>query len=964
MRVDLFPFQAKALGSLRLALAQAKANHTQFGGNQVISFTAPTGAGKTIIMASLIESVYSGDDLYVNQLGRTHSFSEEPDSIFLWVSDSPELNEQSKQKIELKTDRLRFGQCVTVDESICSREVLEDGKIYFLNTQKLSVSSLITKTSDTRQYTIWEILSNTVKEKGNKLVVIIDEAHRGAIGKEAGKATTIMQRFIKGWEGGLPAMPVVIGMSATIERFKGLIGTTLSTQYPVAVTPDEVRASGLLKDIIKIRYPEDQAGDKKMAVLQAGAIEWRDKWDHWDQYCREQHYAYVKPVFIVQVENGTATSISATDLDECIAKIEEKSGFTFEEGEVVHTFGQTTGAVEAAGLKIPYVEPSKISDDKKIKVVFFKENLSTGWDCPRAEAMVSFRRAQDATYIAQLLGRMVRTPMQCRVQVDASLNDVHLFLPFFDHDTVEDVVNQLNSSENGFIPADIQSEEIGATGSTIVTVKPDPSGREIPLTVPRTKVKPSVDNGPSLFDLADEPDASTPEDQPAETTVISWIEPTKPTDPAPAPSPSKPAVNAPLPSTESSSTPAAQNTEPQNASAIRTTTVRYNRASIVKAINDMGLTTYDVRTVKINTYLVSILELCGLLSRYGIYADALVDFKKDICEMIHKHITALKLTHDYPALYEQIRSFKMQTTAIDAFGHRVVESEADNLFSSSDEDVERQFRAANAILGKCGVGNLYGHKYYSEIDPLAYMIDVIIFANDDSCIEDLNIFAKKRFIEMNNQYRRIVAAKNIERLTHDFNTIVSNSDMITAHVFQLPGDYFMDDDPDGIEFQNHLFVHNDTGTVKIKLNGWEQRLLEEEEMHINFLCWFRNPSRWTKNNCALCIPYVMNDVHKGAFPDFLIIRKDPNTGLVVDILEPHDSSRVDNLPKAKGFVKYAKANPIVGRIQLIREMADASGKKKLKRLDLTDMNVQERVLLANNNEDLNRIFEENGFFGA
>ena len=85
---------------------------------------------------------------------------------------------------------------------------------------------------------------------------------------------------------------------------------------------------------------------------------------------------------------------------------------------------------------------------------------------------------------------------------------------------------------------------------------------------------------------------------------------------------------------------------------------------------------------------------------------------------------------------------------------------------------------------------------------------------------------------------------------------------------------------------------------------------------------------------------------------------------IIDILEPHDSSRIDNLPKAKGFVKYAKENPIVGRVQLIREMADSTGKKRLKRLDLTDMRVQERVLLANNNEDLARIFTEDGFFGA
>ena len=62
-------------------------------------------------------------------------------------------------------------------------------------------------------------------------------------------------------------------------------------------------------------------------------------------------------------------------------------------------------------------------DDRNIKVVFFKENLSTGWDCPRAETMMSFRRATDSTYIAQLLGRMIRTPMQMRITVVLGIAD-------------------------------------------------------------------------------------------------------------------------------------------------------------------------------------------------------------------------------------------------------------------------------------------------------------------------------------------------------------------------------------------------------------------------------------------------------------------------------------------------------------------------------------------------------------
>lgn len=47
-------------------------------------------------------------------------------------------------------------------------------------------------------------------------------------GREASKATTIMQKFIKGSSvDGIPPMPVVIGMSATPQRFNALVGELL-----------------------------------------------------------------------------------------------------------------------------------------------------------------------------------------------------------------------------------------------------------------------------------------------------------------------------------------------------------------------------------------------------------------------------------------------------------------------------------------------------------------------------------------------------------------------------------------------------------------------------------------------------------------------------------------------------------------------------------------------------------------
>lgn len=136
-----------------------------------------------------------------------------------------------------------------------------------------------------------------------------------------------------------------------------------------------------------------------MAVLQAATDEWKSKCDHWRQYCYEQHYAQVNPVFVIQVQAGSGKLISNTNLDDVIAKIEEHIGVAFKENEVVHTFG-STATLLVNGLNVPHIEPSEITDDRRIKVVLFKENLSTGWDCPRAETMMSFRHVEDATYIA------------------------------------------------------------------------------------------------------------------------------------------------------------------------------------------------------------------------------------------------------------------------------------------------------------------------------------------------------------------------------------------------------------------------------------------------------------------------------------------------------------------------------------------------------------------------------------
>ncbi len=436
MRDTLFAFQEDYLKELHESIQNA---HTMWRENrpQVITFSAPTGAGKTIMMTKLFEDILYG----------SADCDAQPDAIFVWLSDMPELNMQTRLKIEGKSDKIRVRDLITIDSTLVT-EYLDAGCIYFLNTQKLGTDKLLTQKSDGRQYTIWETLTNTAQRQPKKFYVVIDEAHRGTYTSAQAeiKAQSIMQKFIKGNpEGGLCAMPLIIGVTATPQRFQRLIADTPSTEHKVIVPPEAVRDSGLLKDRIIIHYPEI-AINADMTMFQSAVNNWKRMRERWLAYCEQENEKIVKPILVIQVEDGTDTVATRTDLNECLHTLEETLGRQLHPGEVVHTFNDHA-SLTVNGMDIPPVEASRIEENDDISVVFFKMNLSTGWDCPRAETMMSFRSAQDSTFIAQLLGRMIRTPLARRIESDAELNSVGLYLPYFNEVTVKNVIKALQESE-------------------------------------------------------------------------------------------------------------------------------------------------------------------------------------------------------------------------------------------------------------------------------------------------------------------------------------------------------------------------------------------------------------------------------------------------------------------------------------------------------------------------------------
>ena len=384
-----------------------------------------------------------------------------------------------------------------------------------------------------------------------------------------------------------------------------------------------------------------------------------------------------------------------------------------------------------------------------------------------------------------------------------------------------------------------------------------------------------------------------------------------------------------------------------------------DRESVTKFINDSALLTYVVRSVKISSYLKSLTSLVSLLTHQNIDRSALGTVTNEVVEMIHQYAEKLRASGDYDQKAKDILTYKLSIKIFDVFGKDLSEGQIKDSFYLSNTELDRQLRAVDAKLAGFGFPQAYGQQYYEPDNPDDFKIDCILFAIDDECMAELNKYAEKKFHEYNDANRRYIVEKN-ESVKKQYSDIISDGDIVSKHNFSLPEEITVPEDPAGKEYMNHLFADEKTGLAKIKLNTWEDGVIEEEQTRLDFVCWIRNPSR---ASWSLTIPYEINNAIKPAFPDFLIIRKDDKSqaGYVIDILEPHNPDFKDNLPKAKGFARYAEAEPKIGRIQLIRKVKDG-GKEKFKRLDFSKGEIRQKVLAMQTPDELDHLFDTDGFF--
>jgi len=361
-------------------------------------FKAPTGSGKTIMMAEFLKRIISNND--------------DRNTAFIWVAPR-DLHNQSKAKIEryLKNFPYRI-----VDKDNITAEPFAANDLFFFNwekgiTKRNGVWNNILVRENETERNLQDIMQKT-RDENRHIVLIVDEGHQNYYAPRT-------QEFINE----IIQPDTTIMVSATPRETPA----NANSVAKVTVTFSEVIESGLIKkDTIINADLENVTGETGSNVLLQAAL----------QKQTELHALNpeIMPLILVQLpnENENMSDLDKTE-KQAVENYLETKGITYENGKL---------AVWLSGEKhnLEHI----LDFDSQVQVLIFKQAIALGWDCPRAGIMVMFRENKSESFQIQTVGRIMRMP-EARHYDNDRLNSAYIYSAI---DQI--VIGETDDSEKGY----------------------------------------------------------------------------------------------------------------------------------------------------------------------------------------------------------------------------------------------------------------------------------------------------------------------------------------------------------------------------------------------------------------------------------------------------------------------------------------------------------------------------------
>ncbi len=360
--MNLFEYQINAVKQLNEGVAYLiekyeSAKKYKREETSTVHFTSTTGSGKTLMSFVLMDEL-----------------SKEFDNIaFIWIAPN-KLHQQTLEKFESYSN-LMYSKLKPLDsDNIDSDNLINSNEILCLNWASIDKdSNALIKENESGKY-MSNIISKT-KENGSHLIVFIDESHIGS-SNELSKANAFIESI---------SPSVRVEITATPKKIN-------SGEEQVIVNREDVVESGAIKkEFIFNDFEIDEDAINKEKLTNHAYKKLKS--------IKEQFLVigidYINPLMIIQIENDNQEEFRKTQYE-------------------IESYLEKMGA--SKDLVAYYLSDNKFqsenlsSNNCPIEIVFTKTAIATGWDCPRASVLLTFRKSNNDDFKTQVLGRINRMP--------------------------------------------------------------------------------------------------------------------------------------------------------------------------------------------------------------------------------------------------------------------------------------------------------------------------------------------------------------------------------------------------------------------------------------------------------------------------------------------------------------------------------------------------------------------------
>lgn len=392
MWIEFKNYQEKAIVKLK----QEVNDLLDAEGNKICIFKAPTGSGKTLMMAEFLRRLI---DSRID--GKKFSF--------IWIAVN-KLHDQSRNSLKKYYDPIGVALKCSYFEDLDDRKIGEN-EILFLNWASINKKENIYVRANERDNNLSNIVART-KDEGRIIILIIDESHRNA---ETDKSKELIEDI---------GPKITIEVSAT-PQLKGVF-------RGVEVELKDVKDEGMIKKEIAInpgfenfkldRTLADKTADE--IVVEAGL---KKRAELAKLYASEG--SSVNPLMLIQIPDNRQGLINKKD---AIIQLLAKYGITTESGRLAIYLSDRDSKINLENIE---------KNENEAEVMIFKQAIAVGWDCPRAAILVLFREWKSIVFSIQTIGRIMRMPEHYHYKSDG-LNIGYVYTSLSDIGIAEDIAKE------------------------------------------------------------------------------------------------------------------------------------------------------------------------------------------------------------------------------------------------------------------------------------------------------------------------------------------------------------------------------------------------------------------------------------------------------------------------------------------------------------------------------------------